>query len=90
MYVTRKSGLLLAALTIFAWLIYMQPILLAAFILAYIALLFNEARSVKEVGKLEWISAVIMLHVVSAAGIFAGWVVPPSKYEYLRLLRRPI
>ena len=90
MYVTRKSGLFLASLPALAWVACLQPAVLVALIAIYIALLLKEARSVKNVGKLEWILAVMMLHAVSALGIFAGWVVPPSKEKYLRLLRRPV
>jgi len=89
MYITRKAGLSLVLLAVFLWLSFVIPIALAAMIAVYAALLIYSSRSVKNVGKIRWIVSVMLLHLVSAAGIFLGWLIPPSKDKYRRLLRRP-
>jgi len=90
MYITRKRGLVLAALPLLACLASLSIWVPLAVIVAYVALLASASRSTEEVSKLKWIRAMIMLHAVSVAGMFAGWIVPPTKAQYRGLLRRPV
>lgn len=89
MYINWKRGAALgvaAAFTVFAL---EFPALWILPILFYASLLARGAVRVKRIGKFKWAAGMLFLHVISAAGLIAGFLAPPSNGDYRRLLRRP-